>query len=81
MSALGSARAGEACVPPCSPRGSETGVELVALTGVLSLYSQIVQAPGGHSFRAEGRGGRQAPKSRLGQRRANRRPLSVLGGV
>jgi hypothetical protein len=32
----------------------------VALTGVLSLCSQIVQTPGGHSFRAEGRGGRQS---------------------
>ena len=39
---------------------TQTGVDLVALTGVLSLYSQIVQTPGGHSFRAEGRGGRQS---------------------
>ena len=56
-------------------------VELVALTGVLSLCSQIVLTPGGHSVRVEGRGGRQSVVAPRGQRRASRRPLSVLGGV
>ena len=58
-------------------------VELVTLAGVLSLYSQIVQMPGGHGLQCRaGRRRRGASAVALrGQRRASRRPLTVLGGV
>ena len=55
-------------------------VQVVTLTRVLSLCSQIVQMPCGHEVRPLWRGGR-APAAVTGQRRASRRPLSVSGGV